>query len=146
MDAEADRPLVRSSVALVPNAVFLHPWLICCTDHTSSQGCFLFCTCTHTVHACEACTCNKQPLGNILTVIHGSVLSAKKCWPLLSSMEKLHNPYGFPNYELFPSGYAKSTLLSHLYPNIVLFLYCTKKRLFAMHSFQRQLSASAEAL
>lgn len=101
---------------------------------------------TLSVHACEACTCNKQPLGNILTVIHGSVLSAKKCWPLLSSMEKLHNPYGFPNYELFPSGYAKSMLLSHPYPNIVLFLYCTRKRLFAMHSFQRQLSASAEAL
>lgn len=34
-------------------------------------------------------------------------------------------PYGFPNSELFPYGYAKSTLLSHPYPSIIPLLYCT---------------------
>lgn len=36
-------------------------------------------------------------------------------------------PDGFPNCEPLPCGYAKSTLLSHLYPNIILLLYCTMR-------------------
>lgn len=102
---------------------FFHHCLTSWTDHSSSQGCLLSWTCTHTACLCM-CTCphNKQ---------HFNCEPMGLCsQPRNADPPEQHGktpPYGFPNYEVFPYGYAKSTLFSHPYLSITLLLYCTMR-------------------